>query len=297
MGTSGLCLVWRFASELFGAPGWISEIPGLVAVVLFFGLSPLYLLKAVRYPHRVAAEFNHPVSSNFFGTVTIGTLLISNVLAPISQTLAEILWIIGALATFALAYVIISRLLRGAIDGEHAVPAWLIPGVGTLDIAVTGDKMPMAWVPETRIFCLAVGTVVALVFFTMIFARLIHHAPMMEGMMPSMLITVGPFGIGFMAYTDLVQRVDVFAAMLFYFGLFMFLVIAPRVFLGRIPFATSWWAVSFPLAVLTGAGIRYAAHVKAWPITAVASFLLLFLTAIVGVLLFQTTRLALRREE
>ncbi|MGN5478988.1 hypothetical protein ACTMU2_24505 [Cupriavidus basilensis] len=50
--------------------------------------------------------------------------------------------------TIALTYVIASRLFRGKGDPTHVGPAWLIPGVATLDIAVAGGTMPMAWAPE-----------------------------------------------------------------------------------------------------------------------------------------------------
>ncbi len=45
--------------------------------------------------------------------------------------------------TIALTYVIASRLFRGKGDPTHVGPAWLIPGVATLDIAVAGA--PCRW--------------------------------------------------------------------------------------------------------------------------------------------------------
>src|SRR5437868_5365887 len=65
----------------------------------------------------VVGEYRHPVAGNFFGTIS----------------------------TIALCFAIASRRLQGKIDVAHAVPAWFIPGVATLDIAVAGVAIPMPW--------------------------------------------------------------------------------------------------------------------------------------------------------
>jgi hypothetical protein len=56
---------------------------------------------------------------------------------------------------------------------------------------------------------------------------LVHQAPLATGMMPSMMILIAPFEVGFLAFVNVVQRIDAFAALLFYFGLFFFVVLAP----------------------------------------------------------------------
>lgn len=63
-------------------------------------------------------------------------------------------------------------------------PAWLIPGVASLDIVVTGAQMPMPWAHELNVFALAIGTVLALVFFTLIVSRVIHHERLANHLAP-----------------------------------------------------------------------------------------------------------------
>jgi len=153
--------------------------------------------------------------------------------------------------------------------------------------------MPMPWAHEVNLFALAVGSMLALLFFTMIMARLIHHDPLPFGMLPSLIIMMAPFEVGFLAYTNFTRHVDTFAGLLFYFGLFMFIVLAPKVFRRDIPFATGWWAVSFPLAALASAALKYAAFVQAWPLTALAFALLAMLTVAIVVLSVRTVRILL----
>lgn len=232
-----------------------------------------------------------PSAGNFFGTITIAILLLTSIVAQLSQTLAEVTWTVGTILTIMLCFVITSRLLQGKIDAAHAVPAWFIPGVATLDIAVAGGTMPMPWAHEINMFALAVGTMIALLFFTMIMSRMIHRDPLSAGMVPSLLILMAPFEVGFLAYTNFTQRVDTFSGLLFYFGLFIFLTLAPKVFRREIPFATGWWSISFPMAALASAALKYSMFVQAWPVKAIAIILLAILSIAIVVLFVRTLRI------
>lgn len=288
MGIAGLSIAWRIASHEFGANPLISDIVGTIAVIVFLVLSFGYLVKGARHPAAVAGEFNHPIAGNFFGTIGIGILLLSTVVAPLSQILSEVVWTIGTIVTIAVSFIFTSRVLQGKFDAAHAVPAWLIPGVATLDIAVAGGTMPMPWAHEVNLFGLAAGAMVALLFFTMIMSRLIHHEPMPAGMVPSMIILVAPFEVGFLAYTNFTQHMDMFAGLLFYCGLFVFVILAFRVFRGGIPFASGWWAISFPMAALTIAALKYSMFVRSWPLTVIAILLLAILSIAILALFVRT---------
>ncbi|GAB3254871.1 SLAC1 anion channel family protein [Chitinimonas naiadis] len=293
MGIAGLCLAWRQASHEFGVSPLISEAAGLLAVVVFLVLGVGYLVKALKHPDAVMGEYRHPVAGNFFGTITIAILLLSSVVAERSRTVAEVMWTLGAVTTIALCFAIASRLLQGKIDAAHAVPAWFIPGVATLDIVVAGGTMPMPWAHEVNLFAMAVGTMIALLFFTMIMSRMIHHEPLPAGMVPSLLILMAPFEVGFLAYTNMTQHVDTFAGLLFYFGLFLFLALAPKVFRSGVPFASGWWAISFPMAALTSAALKYAMFVQVWPVQLMALGLLTLLSVTIVVLFVRTLQILL----
>lgn len=293
MGLSGLALAWRQAAGQFGAPPVVGEAIGAFALAVFGVLAAAYLAKLARHPDAVVAEFRHPVAGNFFGTIVIAVLLLSAVLQPYSGTLASVVWTLGAAATFLLSGVVVSRLLRGGIDAKLAVPAWVIPGVATLDIAVTGARMPMAWAAEINWAAMALGTVLALVLLVMVLSRLVHHEALAGAMVPSLMVLVGPFSVGFLAYTAMTGAVDRFASMLFYFALFIFIVLAPKVFRRGVPFAPSWWAIGFPLAALGNAALHYAAAHAGWPLQALALALLAFLTVVLAVLTVRTLRIAI----
>jgi tellurite resistance protein len=249
------------------------------------------VVKWIKYPSAVKGEFNHPIAGNFFGTITIGILLLSAVVGVYSSVLQQLVWMIGTITTILLSFVIVSRLLKGNVDSGHAVPAWLIPGVATLDIAVAGGTMPMQWAHEVNLFSAGVGAVLALVFFTLIFSRLVHKDPLLPGMLPSMMIMIAPFEVGFLAYVNITHQVDMFAALLFYFGLFLFVVLAMKIFRPSIPFAAGWWAISFPMAALSNAALKYAAVAHSAALDGIAGIILAILTVAIAVLFVRTLRI------
>ncbi|WP_410010751.1 SLAC1 anion channel family protein [Variovorax sp. PAMC26660] len=291
MGLSGLSMGWRFAHTAFGVDRMVSDATGLFATLVFIVLAVGYAAKLLRHPAAVRAEFNHPIAGNFFGTIAIALLLQSAVLGDYNSALGQALWVIGTIVTLLLSMVVVSRLLGGSGNPAHAVPAWIIPGVAALDIVVTGHHMPMAWAGEVLLLSVAVGSVLALVMFTMIVTRLIQHEPLAPAMTPSLMILVAPFEVGFTAYTNLTGEVDRFAALLFYFGLFLFVVLAPKVFRRSVPFGAGWWAISFPLAAMVNAALKYASVHPTLPLKLLAGGLLMALTAALFVLTVRTLRI------
>jgi tellurite resistance protein len=284
MSIAGLSLAWRLATKFYGVNIAVSNIIGIAAWLLFAVLAISYLGKLFRYPELVKQEFSHPVIGNFFGTVGISILLLSSVISAYSAVAHLVVWTVGAAVTLALSVVMISRLLNGNGSPVSVVPAWLIMGVGSLDIVVTGGAFTEGWAHEINLLAAAVGSVSAIVFFVLIFSRLVHHEPLADGMRPSKMILVAPFAVGFIAYVNLVQKVDMFAALLFYFGLFLFVIIAYRLAMKPAPFSPNWWAIGFPMAALANAALIYANAAGGRGLGFVAILLLFLLTASIVVL-------------
>ncbi|MCW2241662.1 SLAC1 anion channel family protein [Azospirillum canadense] len=295
MGIAGLSLAWRQAHTVFGAHALISDAIGVLAISVFAALAVAYIVKTLRYPRAVMAEFDHPVMGNFFGTITIGLLLLSAVVAPHNEYFGQWVWIVGAITTLGLSYIGIQRFLTMKQDGTNTVPPLLIPGVASLDIAVTGATMPFDWAYEVNLFALAIGSVFAVTLFVLIAARFRHFDPMPAPMTPVLLVLIAPFEVGFLAYTNMTHSIDMFSAMLFYFGLFLFLVLVPRVFHPSVPFGVPWWAVSFPMAALSIAALKYASAQGGWGTTIIAALILAALTVLIAVLFVRTLVIAFVR--
>jgi len=266
MGLSGLALAWRLAATGFAWPAWIGEAFGLLAAAVFVAMTICYGIKCAWSWAAVRAEFAHPVAVNFFGTPIISLLLLPAVAAPYSVVLASVLWIAGAVSMLGFAWLIVSRWMSVRQQLVHATPAWMIPVVGTLNIAIAGVTLDLPGAHALSAFGLAVGMFFAVPLFTLILSRLIFEEPMPQPLRPSLLILVATFAVAFSAYLGVVGRVDLFARSLFYLAVFMFTVLAPKLLRLRsnTPFHISWWAVSFPLAAMTNAALRFAAHQPSW---------------------------------
>jgi tellurite resistance protein len=151
----------------------------------------------------------------------------------------------------------------------------------------------MAWAAELNLFAGAVGAVLALVLFAMIVSRLVHQDPLASAMTPSLMILVAPFAVGFLAYSNIVGGIDRFGALLFYFALFMFAVVATKVFRPSVKFSAAWWAIGFPMAALANAALKYAQFRDSGPLWVLAAILLGVLSLALAVLTLRTVRIAL----
>ncbi len=133
----------------------------------------------------------------------------------------------------------------------------------------------------------------ALVLFAITVGRLVHRDPLAPAMTPSLMILVAPFAVGFLTYTNIAGGIDGFAALLFYFGLFMFAVVVPKIFRPSVTFGPVWWAVGFPMAALVNAAMTYAEWRAGWALWALAIALLVVLSVVLAVLMVRTLRMAL----
>ncbi|WP_232628111.1 SLAC1 anion channel family protein [Methylobacterium sp. Leaf118] len=290
MGLTGLSVAWRLAAARYGLPALVADAIGWAALVAFLALALAYGTKAVTAWPAVRAEFRHPIAGNLFGTPLISLLLLPFVLQGLSPALAAAAWILGAGGMVAFAVLIVSRWMGSRQQLAHATPAWIVPVVGLLDIPLAA---PMLGLPHTQplaLFALSVGLFFALPLFTLVFARLVFEEPLPQAQRPTLMILVAPFAVGFSSYTATTGRIDAFAEALFLVSLFVFVVLVGRLRdLPRCcPFRVSWWAVSFPLAAMAVAALRYAEHVGAVPADLLAVALLAFATATIVALAART---------
>ncbi len=295
MGLTGLSIAWRLAHGVFGAPCWAANAWAVAAIAAFVAVGIGYGIKIVTAPKAVSAEFHHPFSGNLFGMVFISLLLLPIVLAPVSLLLARTLWILGAFGMSVFAWLIVSRWMSGEQQVAHVTPAWIVPGVGLLDMplavpALGFDSSYMLPLHQLMVAALSIGLFLAVPLFTIIFSRILFQPPMPDALQSTLLILVAPFAIGYSAYTIVSGTIDLFAQALYMLTLFMLAVLLGRVRkLGQCcPFRFAWWSVSFPLAASAIASLRYAAYAPGWIANALAIATLALATITIMGLLVRT---------
>jgi tellurite resistance protein len=282
MGVFGLALALRAGG--FGA---LSQAAGAIGAVLLLGLLAIYALKAVRYPAQVGGEWNHPVRLSFFPAANISVLLLSLLLQDVSPGLSAVLWIGGAAVQAVLTVVIVSAWISHRPFAHPTLsPAWFIPAVANVIVPLGGVHLGL---PEVSWYFFSVGLLFWLVLLTLVFNRLVFHDPLPGKLRPTLVILIAPPSVALLAWFELNGgQVDAMAQILLNLALFFAALVAVQVpALLRLPFAMSFWALSFPLAALTTALFRHAALSGVEPYRLVALGLL-------GLLAFTILALGLR---
>jgi len=299
MGLTGLSLTWRLAHSSFNAPLWISNVLEGVALISFITLVISYTLKAITNFTKVRSEFMHPIAGSMFGTPLISMLLIPILLANQNLLVARGIWVIGAIGMTLLAWFMILRWISIRQQFENAVPAWIVPVVGMIDIPLAVPAL--GWANELHgfmVFATAVGLFFAIPLFTIIVSRLMFAEPLPPALQPSLLILTAPFAVGFSAYTTTVGQIDGFAQILYMLMLFVLAIVIVRMrhLAYCCPFRVSWWAVSFPLAASANAALRYTTFAPHWATYTIAVLLLGLASLVIMLLLIRTVFGILRGE-
>ncbi|GKY88031.1 SLAC1 anion channel family protein [Sinisalibacter aestuarii] len=296
MGLMGLTLAFHAASPVYPLAETAAQATLWVGLAAAGLIAAFYIAKALRYPAMVAWEWHHPVRLAFFPTITISLLLMAAALSAHSPGLARIVWLIGVAGQGVLTVAVINGWIsHRSFEVGHLTPAWFIPAVGNVIVPVAGAEMGYI---ETSWAFFAVGMMFWGVLLTLVMNRLIFHDPIPGRLFPTMVILIAPPSVAFVAYVKMTGGVvDGFARVLIYAGwFFAALVIAELPKLARLPFALSWWALSFPLAALAIASFLFGRIEHSAFHQNVGLVVLLILFAVVLGLIFRTVKAIARHE-
>ncbi len=266
------------------------------AVLVFATQAVFYIIKAARYPAAVAAEWNHPIKLAFFPAISISLLLGAIALRDTTPGLAAIIWGIGAVGQAVLTLAIVTSWIshRGFGVGQMS-PAWFIPAVGNVIAPIAG--VSLGFVAASWYF-FSIGLLFWIMLLTLVFNRLVFHDPLPGKLRPTLTILIAPPAVAFLAWLQLNGgMLDPLARILYNLGLFFTgLVLLQARGLLRLPFALSFWALSFPIAAMTIASFRYGALSGVTVVTMIGWVLLLMLSAIIAGLLWRTGLAVIRGE-
>jgi tellurite resistance protein len=290
MGLTALCFAWRLAAQAWHFSTLAAEIIGLIALLVFIILVAAYIVKWRRYPASVKKEFDHPVSVAFFSTFIISLLLIPGILLPYAPVLAAPIWLLGVLLIFLFAWFVLRKWMDSRQAPENAMPAWVLPVTGTLNVPIVGVFLPFKQAHELCLMFFGVGIVFIIMLMTIIFSRLFFQAPLAADAAPSLMILAAPLALAFSGYEGLSGVQDIVASAFFYFCLFLLLLFGSKLLLlpKTCPFHVGWWSVSFPLASVTVASLRYAERASDAAHRTLAAGLLIITTLVIIYLLKQT---------
>lgn len=135
-----------------------------------------------------------------------------------------------------------------------------------------------------------------LILTVIVVNRIIFHHPIPQKLLPTLFILFAPPIIGFIALTKLLGELHVFGNMLYYFGLFLFILIAFQWKLFyKLNFNLPWWAYSFPLDALAIGTFLMFEETKSSFFYGLSWILFLILNMMILLLVIKTT-LAIRNK-
>ncbi|SHG23943.1 SLAC1 anion channel family protein [Cognatishimia maritima] len=254
-----------------------------IATIAFIAILGTYGLKALRNFAACRAEWAVPPRLAFFPAISISVLLVSMGFLPSHPDIAAILWPVGAALQGVLTLAVISSWIsHRAFETGQLSPAWFIPAVGNVIVPIAGA--PLGYIDLSWLF-LSGGLIFWIVLLTLVMNRLMFHNPMPGKLLPTLVILIAPPALAFQAYVALVGTLDPFARILVsaaYVFALLVLIQLPR--FRHLPFALSWWALSFPLAALATASFKMA-EVAGKPIYNSIGFLVLAVLSVAVVAL------------
>jgi tellurite resistance protein len=295
MGLMGLALALRAAEATHKLPHSLSNGILALSFAVLAMVSVTYGLKAFRHFEQVSHEWHHPVRIAFFPAISISFLLFATALFDIAPTLSRVTWLMATCLQGVLALAVISAWIgHRPFQASMITPAWFIPAVGNVIVPLAGA--PHGYLEISWLF-FSGGLIFWVVLLTLVMNRLMFHDPLPGKLLPTLMILIAPPAVAFTAWVRLTGDVGSFGHFLISSAyVFALIVLTQLTKLRSLPFAMSWWALSFPLAALAIASFGYGHAASSHAHVLIGSGLTVLLSLVVAALLIRTG-LAIRAGE
>lgn len=263
MGLCGLSVAYKSISNDFLVAKYIFAFLSIFTILVFLVLCISYMIKIFTSFESFKAEFTNPLTKSFFGTFCISLLLIPLILHQYLPKLAFYIWVLGVVLMLSFAFYMLSFWIQTKHELSHITPAWIVPVVGTLDIPLASNLFEInSYLLNT--LSLSIGLFFTTPIITLILSRVIFFEKLPQKLMPTLMILVAPFSVGYLAYLHVSPKIDTFALALFFIGVFIFLTLLPQLYnISKCcPFKVTWWAISFPLSAMLNSFISVSNELK-----------------------------------
>lgn len=288
LGLSGLGTAWRFAAQVWHLPAVVGEAISLLSVAVWAILLILFALKWLIARPDAEAEVGHPVQCCFIGLTGVATMLAAGGLLPYSRGAAEVMIAAGVLFTVCFGIWRTGGLWQGGRDTAFTTPVLYLPTAAGGFVSAT-MLSALGYADWGRLlFGLAFFSWLGLE--SVVIHRLFTAPAMPEALRPTLGIQIAPTPVALGAYLSVNPGpADIFTYMLVGYGLLQTLIMI-RLFswIGKEPFAPSYWAFTFGITALATGPLRLAARGDQGPAAELAPYLFVFANLVVGLIALGT---------
>lgn len=285
---------------MLGVDQEAARVMAVVTGVLFVGLGAPYLLRWARYPKDVLADLRNPMLGPLFATLPAGILVTAVMASSVGPLMVSpaviydlVFWLawVGVPLTFVMSLVATYFLLSSRSTAMEAVNgSWFIPPVANIVVPlVLAPLMVHANPANARLLLLTsyafwgMGFVLFGLVLSLLHDRLILHPLPHAALAPSLVIALGPVGVGALALvkmassgavvfghlTPTVALMSLIAATILWgFGPWWLAATATLMVRyladGPLPYGLGWWAFTFPVGAFSMATLTLG---RAWQIT------------------------------
>lgn len=276
-----------------------ARVVAVLVAVLMLGLAIPYILRWIGHPSEALADFRSPTLGPLYATVPAGFLVAAVMAGSVGPLMiapalvhALVFWLawVGVPLTFVVSVASMYSLLAARSTPMESVNgAWFIPPVANIIVPVVlSQLMPGAGPDMSRLLLFTgygfwgMGFILFLLVLSLLHDRLVIHQLPPAQQAPSLVIGLGPIGVGSLALLKMsaagapvlgaaaptVAAVSmVGASILWGFGIWWFattaVVMLRYLIRDPLPYGLGWWAFTFPVGAFTMATLGLA---RAWNI-------------------------------
>jgi tellurite resistance protein len=255
LGLSGLAALWAFAHTTIGAPAAVGDVLGVLAAVVWIGLTAAYLRQG---PRRILADARDATAGPFVVVPVISAyVLAAGVLEPHAPGTARAIVIAFLVIGLLVSGLLTGQWLTGGLEEATFVPAFFLPGIG---IGFVGaDAAATVGLHSIAELFFGVGFAAWVLFSSVALNRLFFRPRLAPHLIPTMAIELAPAAVAGNAYIlihpgspDLLLR-----------GLsgYAILMIVAQIRLlplyRTLSFTPAFWSFAFPPANMALFGLRW----------------------------------------
>lgn len=256
LGLAGLGAVSKSAAVAMTLPE-LSSI-GFGLLILSGGILAidvlLYFVKLIRHRSEVVDDLSMATRANLLAPGLMAAMVIGGMLSD-QWALGPIIWAIASGLHLVLLLAFVGRWLTHDYAPSALNPTWFLPAAGIMTSAMTWPHYGPSAVP---LFLFGAGLMLWVMLLPLVFRRLVFEPAVTPELRPTLFIIAAPFGLASGALLTLFPEVDWRAPFLLLSGgtFVIAALVAQTSFIRKAGITLSWWATTFPVAVVASQFFR-----------------------------------------